>query len=197
MPHAALAVAFWFLATASTSSGLHIEPGWSNNTISSATTTGTLVYGNSFCQTSSAPVALGPYPTAAMCEAAERLVAPGDRTLWTPERRAKWKAYDRAKKRSETSYERYNARMNQLAKENPKPGRYRLWDGTVFDVYRYGGDWDQSHPFVATPIDNHHIGRSIPRGIPSPDPPEALKPDTYTIAQRCEPVKGWYATVQK
>lgn len=181
MNTAALIVAWWFLATSSQTM-MVMSP--------AASPAGTVV-GLQGEPIRPPPAAFGPYPTEAMCIAATHLAAPTDRRFWDAGELAKWAPYDKNAARAEAASKAYAARMDQLARENPKPGHYQLPDGTKFMVAEpmY---IDDLHRRVSVEAFSNQIEEKFFSGIPNIGPPEHLT-DEYTINQPCAAVKGWYA----
>lgn len=148
------------------------------------------------------PVALGPYPTEAMCVEAERQVMPSNEKFWNEQDRKDAAARAAYKKTSEAVEAKYQARMDQLAKENPKPGRYKLWDGTVFNVCVNGNCGDHNGFWMGDEEPNKSVafvqgkpGKSIPPRVPDMKSPPILPADTYTVDQECQSVSGWYKSI--
>jgi hypothetical protein len=192
MNHAALIVAWWLLATR--------KPMQMPDGVPYPTSEGQMMeeYNRSL-----RPEALGPYPTEAMCIEAERKVMPSNKKFWNDQ--------DRLAEHNRTLFSAqemlYKSRLCQLTKENPKPGRYRLPDGTIFTVqivFQWGGSAPECD---ATYNDKQNgtqalfafiegtPGKTIPPK-PNYDLYTSLPADSYTVDQECQPVKGWYQAVK-
>lgn len=184
-----LVVAYWFLAAANlqaTVAGVTFAGSPATSiTVSGCTITGAntgIAIGGVPGTDNSVARAFGPYPTAAMCQAAEHTADRTDSRFWTPELKAKWAAYDK----DMTQYNKDNARINnlldRLAKANPKKGRY-LYDGREFIV---------NIPCQGCQPEARATDRSK-WGYPTvPSTPEG-KASLYQVINTCQPVKGWYA----
>jgi len=195
MTHAALIVAWWFLATR-------------NPTTSIGMMTNDQVTAERLANASIKPEAFGPYPTEAMCRAAERLAMPSNPAFWIDEDRqneAKRKAWMEAA-------EKYQARLAQLVKQNPKKGIYKLPDGTIFGVCGENGYDCPNKAEPETQLDpespSYVINQPPTLGLWIKNPGKTIPPsprysdyphipsDSYTVNEQCEPVKAWYAATK-